>query len=122
MTPFAIAGVVALGLAIGCISGLVGLGGGALLIPALVFFYGMSQKTAQGTSLAMMLLPTGLFAFWAYYRAGQVNLKLALWISLGFVIGGWLGGLWAQHLPALVLRRTFAALLIVLALKLAFSR
>jgi uncharacterized membrane protein YfcA len=122
MTPFAILGGLALGTVIGIISGLVGIGGGALLIPALIYFYGMSQIKAQGTSLATLLLPIGFFAFWTYYKAGHADLKLALLVAAGFAIGGWVGGAWAQHLPAIVLRRGFAVLLVIIAAKLAFSR
>jgi uncharacterized membrane protein YfcA len=122
MTFLAIGGGLLLGLVIGGISGLIGIGGGAFLIPALVYFYGMSQIKAQGTSLATLLLPIGIFAFWTYYKAGHTDLKLALLIALGFSLGGWLGGLWAQHLPAIVLRRGFAVLLVLLAVKMAFSR
>ncbi len=120
MSTAFLAGALALGAAIGVISGLVGLGGGAFLIPALIFFYGMSQKTAQGTSIATLLLPIGAFAFWEYYKAGHVNVKLALLIAVGFAIGGWVGGLWAQHLSDTVLRRGFAVLLVLLAAKMAF--
>jgi len=122
MTPLAIGGGLLLGLVIGGISGLIGIGGGAFLIPALIYFYGMSQIKAQGTSIATLLLPIGIFAFWTYYKAGHTDLKLALLIAVGFSIGGWLGGLWAQHLPAIVLRRGFALLLVLLAAKLAFGR
>jgi uncharacterized membrane protein YfcA len=122
MSPLAILGGLALGVAIGAISGLVGIGGGALLIPALVYFYGMTQIRAQGTSLATLLLPIGFFAFWTYYKAGHADLKLALLLSVGFALGGWLGGNWAQHLSDTILRRGFAVLLLVLAAKLAFSR
>jgi uncharacterized membrane protein YfcA len=122
MTPIAILGGLALGVVIGAISGLVGIGGGALLIPALIYFYGMSQIKAQGTSLATLLLPIGFFAFWTYYKAGHADLKLALLIAVGFALGGWLGGAWAQHLPAIVLRRAFALLLVIIAAKLAFTR
>ena len=122
MSAMMIGGGLALGIAIGVISGLVGIGGGALLIPALVFFYGMSQIKAQGTSLATLLLPIGFFAFWTYYKAGHADLKLAMWIALGFAAGGWLGGLWAQHLPSAVLKRSFAALLVVLAVKIAMEK
>lgn len=117
-----IGGGLALGIAIGVISGLVGIGGGALLIPALVFFYGMSQSKAQGTSLATLLLPIGFFAFWTYYKAGHADLKLAMWIALGFAAGGWLGGMWAQHLPAVVLKRSFAAVLVLVAVKIAMEK
>ena len=122
MSSVAIAGGLALGLVIGMISGLIGIGGGAFLIPALIFFYGMSQKTAQGTSVATLLLPIGIFAFWTYYKAGHVDLKLALLIAVGFSVGGWFGGLWVQHLSDVVLRRGFAVLLVLLAIKLAIGR
>jgi hypothetical protein len=121
MSPIAIFGALLIGVIIGGISGVVGIGGGIFLIPALVYFYGMSQLRAQGTSLATLLLPIGIFAFWAYYKAGQVDLKLALFISLGFALGGWLGGTWAQHLSEGVLRKAFALLLVLLAAKLAFK-
>lgn len=116
-----IAGALALGVVIGIISGIIGIGGGAFLIPALVFFYGMSQIRAQGTSLATLLLPIGIFAFWTYYKAGHVDIKLALLIAVGFALGGWVGGQWAQHLPEVVLRRTFAGLLILMAARLIFK-
>lgn len=122
MTPAAILGGLLLGLVIGGISGIIGIGGGAFLIPALTMLYGMSQKRAQGTSLATLLLPIGIFAFWTYYKAGHVDLKLAMLIAVGFAAGGWFGGLWAQHLPDLILRRGFAALLVLLAIKIAFFR
>lgn len=105
MTALAIGSGLVLGGVIGIISGMIGIRGGAFLIPALIFFYGMSQKTAQGTSVATLLLPIGIFAFWTYYKAGHVKLKLALLIGVGFAAGGWIGGLWAQHLPDVVLRR-----------------
>ena len=110
-----------LGVVIGVVSGLVGIGGGALLIPALVLFYGMSQHKAQGTSLATLLLPIGVFAFWKYWKAGAVDVRLALLVALGFAIGGWLGGSWAQRLSEVALKRGFAALLIVIAVRMLFS-
>ncbi len=116
-----VAGALAIGLLIGIVSGLIGIGGGVLVIPALMYCFGMSQIRAQGTSIAILLLPIGIFAFLSYYRAGQVDVKLAALIAVGFAIGGWLGGSWAQHLPELVLKRSFAALLILIAAKLIFS-
>ena len=106
-----------LGVFIGIVSGLVGIGGGALLVPILVLFYGMTQHKAQGTSLGALLLPIGLFAFWKYYKDGNVDLRLAVLVAIGFAAGGWLGGAWAQHLSDLVLRRGFAILLIVIAIR-----
>jgi len=114
-------GGLALGLVIGVVSGLVGIGGGALLIPALVFMYGMSQHKAQGTSLAMLLLPTGIFAFWKYYKAGQVDIRLAILVAIGFALGGWVGGTWAVHLSDATLRRGFAILLIFIAVRMLFK-
>jgi uncharacterized membrane protein YfcA len=122
MTPLALFGGIALGIVIGIVSGVVGIGGGALLVPALLYGYGMSQIKAQGTSLATLLLPIGFFAFWPYYKAGHVNFKLAMLISAGFIIGGWLGGSFAQHLSAVILRRCFAGLLLVLAVKLLLTK
>lgn len=113
-------GALTLGAVIGIISGLVGIGGGALLIPGLLFLFGMSQIDAQGTSLAALLLPIGLLAFWEYYKQGHADVKLAAFIAVGFTLGGWVGGAWAQHLPVLLLRRGFAALLIVIAVRMLF--
>ena len=122
MSAAAIFGGLLLGVVVGAISGLVGIGGGAFLIPALIFFYGMSQVRAQGTSLATLLLPIGILAFWTYYKAGHVDFKLAMVIAAGFTIGGWFGGMWAQHLSEATLRKGFAVLLVVLAVKMAFGR
>ena len=110
----AIAGGLLLGVFIGIVSGLVGIGGGALLVPVLVLFYGMTQHKAQGTSLGALLLPIGVFAFWRYWKDGNVDLRLAILVAVGFAIGGWIG---AQHLSDLVLKRSFAALLIIIAIK-----
>ena len=122
MTPVTMFGAVILGVVIGGVSGLIGVGGGAFLIPAFIYFYGMSQLKAQGTSLATLLLPIGIFAFWTYYKAGHVDFKLAILISVGFALGGWLGGMWAQQLSDHLLRKGFAVLLVLLAAKVAFTR
>jgi uncharacterized protein len=122
MNPMYVFGGLALGVATGVLSGIIGIGGGILLIPALAYMYGMSQLKAQGTSLAILLLPVGLFAVIPYYRGGQIDIKLALLVALGFAVGGWFGGTWAQHLPAIVLRRSFAALLVIVAAKLFFTK
>jgi uncharacterized membrane protein YfcA len=93
MTPLMLAGILVVGIIVGVISGLIGIGGGAFLIPALVYFYGMSQIKAQGTSLATLLLPIGIFAFWTYYKAGHVDFRMAVILAVGFALGGWVGGL-----------------------------
>jgi uncharacterized membrane protein YfcA len=122
MSLLYILGGLALGIAVGSVSGLIGLGGGVFLIPALTYFYGMSQKRAQGTSIATLLLPVGILAFWSYYRQGHADLKLALLIAVGFMIGGWFGGQYAQQLSDTALRRGFAVLLVLIAIKLAFQK
>jgi uncharacterized membrane protein YfcA len=106
-----------LGATIGIVSGFVGIGGGALLVPALVFGFGMSQHDAQGTSLATLLLPIGAFAFWQYYRAGHVDLCLATLLAIGFAAGAYAGAVWAQDMSDVVLRRAFAVILAGLAAK-----
>jgi uncharacterized membrane protein YfcA len=111
-----------LGLLVGVLSGIVGLGGGIMIVPALVFFFHMSQHKAQGTSLAALLAPAGALAFWEYYKAGNVDLKAGLLIAVGFLVGGYFGGLWAQHLSELVLRRVFGTLLVMIGIRLLLSR
>jgi uncharacterized protein len=111
-----------LGLVVGVFSGIVGIGGGIMIIPALVYFFHMSQHKAQGTSLAALLAPIGALAFWEYYKAGNVDLKAGLLIALGFLVGGYFGGLWAQHLPEVVLRRVFGTLLAIIGIQLLLSR
>ena len=105
----------ALGAVTGVLSGFVGIGGGAMIVPALVYLFGMSQHEAQGTSLATLLLPIGVFAFWEYYRIGQVNLRIAAFIAIGFALGAWGGGHWAQSASDVILRRSFAVMLIGIA-------
>ena len=107
----------AIGIGIGIISGLIGLGGGVFLIPILVYGYGMDQHRAQGTSVATLLLPIGALAFWKYYGAGNVDIKIATLMAIGFFAGGYFGGSWAQALPTLLLRRIFAACLMAIAIK-----
>jgi uncharacterized membrane protein YfcA len=108
---------IAIGAGIGIMSGLVGIGGGALLTPILIYFYGMTQHKAQGTSLAMLLAPSGFLAFWQYYKSGNADLKMGLWIALGVFLGGYLGGEWAQKLSSLTLKRIFAGFLVIIAVK-----
>jgi uncharacterized membrane protein YfcA len=111
-----------LGLVVGALSGVVGIGGGVLIIPALTFFFHMSQHKAQGTSLGALLAPIGALAFWEYYKAGNADLKAALLIAVGFLVGGYFGGVWAQQLPELVLRRIFGTLLVLIGIRLLLGR
>lgn len=106
-----------LGVTIGVVSGFVGIGGGAILVPALVYAFGMSQHEAQGTSLATLLMPIGAFGFWQYYRAGHVDLWLATLLAFGFAVGAYAGAVWAQDVSDVALRKAFAVLLAGLAVK-----
>jgi uncharacterized membrane protein YfcA len=111
-----------LGLVIGVFSGIVGIGGGILIIPALVYLFHMSQHKAQGTSLGALLAPIGALAFWEYYKAGNADLKAAALIAIGFFVGGYFGGLWAQRIPEAMLQRIFGALLVVIGIRLLLTR
>jgi len=110
-----------IGLAVGVASGVVGIGGGILFVPALVWLAGMSQHKAQGTSLGALLLPVGLFAFLEYYRKGNADLRVALLLAVGFAVGGYFGAAGAQHIPDLWLRRIFALTLIAVGGRMWFS-
>ena len=110
------------GVVVGIFSGLVGVGGGVLLIPILVYGFKMNQKMAQGTSLAMLLPPTGLLAFLEYQRTGNADLKLGLVMALGVFAGGYFGGVWAQQISGPSLRKLFALFLAGLAVKLFFQK
>jgi uncharacterized membrane protein YfcA len=105
------------GIAAGILAGLIGIGGGLIIVPALTYFFNFDQYTAQGTSLAILLPPTGLFAFVQYYKAGHVNVPVAVMVALGALAGGYFGGGWAQELSAPVLRKTFAVVMVLVAVK-----
>ncbi len=101
-----------IGLVAGMSSGFFGIGGAILLIPALVCVFKFSQHLAQGTALAALLLPVGILAVIRYYKAGDVNIKVALFIAFGFIIGGFIGATFAQAVPSPVLKKVFAIMLL----------
>lgn len=107
-----------IGLLAGVLSGLVGVGGGIIIVPALVFFLGFTQHQAQGTSLGLLLLPVGVFAVMNYYRAGNIDFKVVAFMSLAFVAGGWLGSKLALRLDQETVRRIFAIVLFYTAFRL----
>ena len=111
-----------LGLAAGVLSGLLGLGGGIIIVPALVFIFGYSQHMAQGTTLALMVPPIGILAAWTYYKQGQVNLTAAAFICLGFFLGGFFGARFAWAIPDLLLRRLFGLLFFVVSLRMMIGK
>lgn len=114
--------LIAIGLVAGILSGVIGLGGGIIMIPAMIMFLAMDQKMAQGTSIAVMLPPIGLLAAYNYYKAGYVNMKYALIMAMAFIIGGFLGSKLALGLPEDVLRKGFAILMVVIALKMFLTK
>ena len=115
-------GVVALGLLAGSLSGLFGIGGGIIIIPALVYLFGFSQHMAQGTTLAFMIPPIGLLAAWTYWKQGNVNLAIAACLCLGFVFGGWVGAKYANAIPEMILRRSFGVLMAIVAVKMIIGK
>lgn len=103
--------LVLIGLAAGILSGLVGVGGGIIVVPALVFFLSFSQPQAQGTSLGLLLLPVGILAVLNYYKQGYIDFRVIGIMAVAFVIGGWLGSKWALSLPEVTVKRIFAIIL-----------
>jgi uncharacterized membrane protein YfcA len=113
---------VMVGLIGGTLSGLTGLGGGFIMVPLLVYLFGMSQHSAQGTSLAVLLPPLGLFAFMQYYRNGHVDVRVAVLVAVGFLFGGYVGGAIAQVIPGPLLRKGFAVVMALIACDMFFRR
>lgn len=111
-----------LGLGAGIFSGLVGVGGGIIIVPALVFLFGLSQHQAQGTTLALLVPPIGLLAARQYYKHGYVDLKIAGLICLGFVLGGLIGAKFATALPSKVLEKIFGCVMLLVSLRMIFSK
>ena len=109
--------LIVIGLSAGLIGGGLGIGGGIVIVPALMFLFGYSQHQAQGTSLAFMLPPIGILAAYNYYKAGQVDIKVALVLCLAFVVGGYFGSMISINLPAKVLKKIFGFFMLFVAIK-----
>ena len=109
-----------IGLAAGTLSGMVGVGGGIIIVPCLVLVLGYTQKEAQGTSLAVLLLPVGIFAVMNYYKQGQINLPVALIVSLSFLVGGYFGSKLALSWDEEKLKKIFAVTIMLVAIKMLF--
>lgn len=120
MTATTIVLLIIIGLLAGFLSGLVGIGGGVLIVPALVLFLGFSQKLAQGTSLGILLLPVGLLAVIQYYKQGYVNVNYVAIISVTFVVGSILGSKLALSLSEDKMKKLFAVILMLIAIKMLF--
>ena len=113
---------IVLGVVAGTLGGLFGVGGGLVMIPAMVYLCGLTQHQAQGTSLAVMLPPIGLLAVWRYYVAGHVQMAMAAYVCAGFLLGGLLGANIANALSELWLRRAFAVFLVAVATEMLMRR
>jgi hypothetical protein len=114
--------LIAIGIVAGAMAGMLGIGGAIIMIPALVYFLGLSQQMAQGTSLAVMLPPIGILAAYNYYKAGHVDIRFALILAGTFLLGSYFGSKFALTLPQATLRRIFGVILLLVAVKMLFSK
>lgn len=114
--------LIVIGLASGLLSGVLGVGGGIIVIPALVFIMGFSQHMAQGTNLAFMLPPIGILAVMNYWKEGYVNWKIAIVLSLTFLIGAYFGSSISINLSEKALRKIFGVLMFAVAIKMFFTK
>lgn len=124
MTLTTIITLIIIGLAAGILSGLVGVGGGIIMVPLFVLFLGLSQHNAQGMSLAVMLPPVTFLAVYNYHKAGggSIDWKIALIVSVLFVIGGFIGSKIALQIDQRMLKRIFGVLMLIVAIKLIFTK
>jgi len=111
-----------IGLAGGILSGFLGVGGGIIMIPLMIYILGLSQHEAQGTTLTIMVPPIGLLAAWTYYKEGLVNLNIAIFACIGFFIGGYFGAKLATFFPEDLMRKIFGSALLILSLHMIFFR
>jgi uncharacterized membrane protein YfcA len=109
------------GLLAGVLSGVFGIGGGVVIVPALIFIAGFAPLTATGTSLGALLLPVGALGAFEYYRRGNLNVRAALLVAIGLFLGAWIGARLAQHLSPVQLRRAFAVFLVLVAGRMWFA-
>ena len=113
---------VVLGVIAGIFGGMFGIGGGAILIPAFVFLFGLTQHQAQGTTLAILGPPIGLLAALRYYQAGNVKLSIAAFVCLGFFVGGLIGANIVHNFPDPLLKRMFGVFLLLVSLQMIISK
>jgi len=106
----------------GIFSGMIGLGGALIIIPALVLLVGMTQHQAQGTSLAVMLPPIGILAAYNYFKAGHLNLKFAMIIAAAFILGAYFGSGIALNIPVNMLKRTFGVIISIIGVYMIFGK
>ena len=112
--------IILVGVAAGILGGLVGVGGGLIIVPSLIYFIGFSQKTAQGTSLGLILLPVGILGVLQYYKQGHVDFRVVGLLALGFLAGSFFGSKIALSLPQETVKKIFAVFMIIIAVKMLF--
>jgi len=117
MSSYTIMLLIIIGLIAGVLSGMIGVGGGIIIVPALVFFLGFSQHQAQGTSLGLLLLPVGILAVMNYYNKGFIDIKVVVIMSIAFILGGWLGSKLSLALPGDIVKKIFGVLLFYTGIK-----
>lgn len=115
-----ILGLIILGVLAGVFSGVVGIGGGIIIVPALVYLFGLSQHQAQGTTLGLLMFPVGIMAVLQYYKQGFIDYRYVLFIAAGFVAGGYLGGRLVVNMPEHLIKKIFALLMMAIAIKVLF--
>ncbi|TAH08128.1 MAG: sulfite exporter TauE/SafE family protein [Sphingobacteriia bacterium] len=120
MTFTTIVLLIVVGLVAGFLSGLIGIGGGIIIVPALVVFLGFTQKAAQGTSLGILLLPVGILAVLQYYKQGYINVNYILIVAAAFVVGGLFGSKLALSISDEKMKKVFAVILMLIAIKMLF--
>ncbi len=111
-----------LGIAAGVLSGLIGIGGGVIIVPALVFLFGFSQHQAQGTTLALLVPPIGILAAWTYYKQGYVDIRIAALVAFGFLLGSVFGARIATGLSNAILEKVFGVALLLIAIKMILGK
>ena len=122
MTLQIIVSLILIGILAGVLSGLVGVGGGIIMVPLLILFFGFNQHQAQGTSLAVLAVPVTAVAVFTYYKEGQINIKYAAVISVFFVVGSIFGSKLALTLDQKILKKIFAIVLLVIAGKMLLDK
>ncbi len=115
-------GYLLIGVMAGIFGGLLGIGGGTIVVPSLVYFFHMTQHKAQGTILAAFLPPVALLAFMRYYQTGNVDLKAACFVALGIFLGGYFGAGLSLSISEVILKRVFGVFLLFVAAQLILGR
>jgi uncharacterized membrane protein YfcA len=115
-------GLIAVGVVAGVAAGMFGIGGGLIIVPALVLLYGMTQHSAVGTSLGAILLPVGALGAWVYWKNGNLNVRYSLLIAAGLLVGAFLGAKLVEPVSDLTLRRLFGGFLLLISIKMILGK